>query len=253
MNEENNDNIAVAVNELFTADDLKTIKKENLSGLGKDILVSSFNLIPNVGGMIAGVIQSIQSYRELELFRKLLLFIYEIKDTSEKDRSKFVDEIEAIAHDYSGSILTGMIDRIDNINKSVILANLVKNKILGNISIEDFFRLSSMTERIPYVDLINLPKYQVDYYDESGDTELLFATGVLTQTVIDANDNGKYRLSILGQKLLEYGMGMKLEVERNAGTVFSLNTATTEDINRIFEEKMEKRRPRVEGKTLILQ
>ena len=79
------------------------------------------------------------------------------------------------------------------------------------------------------------------------------ATGVLTQTVIDANDNGKYRLSILGQKLLEYGMGMKLEVERNAGTVFSLYTATTEDINRIFEEKMEKRRPRVEDETLILQ
>ena len=48
-------------------------------------------------------------------------------------------------------------------------------------------------------------------------------------------------------------MGMKLEVERNAGSVFSLNTATTEDINRIFEEKMEKRRPRVEEETLILQ
>ena len=253
MDKENNDNIAVVINELFTADDLRTIKKENLRGLGKNILVSSFNLIPEVGGMIAGVIQGIQSYRELELFRKLLLFIYEIKDTSEKDRNKFVNEIETIAHDYSGSILTGMIDRIDNINKSVILANLVKNKIQSYISIEDFFRLSSMLERIPYVDLVNLPKYQVDYYDESGDTELLFAAGALVQTSIDANDNSKYKLSILGEKLLTYGKGIELEIERKIGTEMSLNVATDEDISKIFEEQHKKHLPIVEGETLIFR
>ena len=146
---ETDDNIiAVVVNKLFTADDLKTIKKENLKRLGKDTLVNLFNSIPCVGGTIAAEIQSIRSFKELELFRKLILFIYEIKDLPELDREKFVEEIEIKAQDYSGAILTGMIDRLDNINKSVILANFTKNRIQNNICIDDFFRLSSMLERI---------------------------------------------------------------------------------------------------------
>lgn len=245
--------ITEIIENMLVSPDLNSLSPLQDKDAWKNQLKAVVNLIPGVGGALAQELQSIEDYKTNEFFRKFTIFIMELTDLGTDERDMFSREIEEKANDYSGNVLLGLVDRLDNINKGKILANLIKAKVSGDISIEDFFRLSSMTERIPYVDLINLPKYQVDYYDESGDTELLFATGVLTQTVIDANDNGKYRLSILGQKLLEYGMGMKLEVERNAGTVFSLNTATTEDINRIFEEKMEKRRPRVEGKTLILQ
>lgn len=245
--------ITEIIENMLVSPDLNSLSPLQDKDAWKNQLKAVVNLIPGVGGALAQELQSIEDYKTNEFFRKFTIFIMELTDLGTDERDMFSREIEEKANDYSGNVLLGLVDRLDNINKGKILANLIKAKVSGDISIEDFFRLSSMTERIPYVDLINLPKYQFDYYDESGDTELLFATGVLTQTVIDANDNGKYRLSILGQKLLEYGMGMKLEVERNAGTVFSLNTATTEDINRIFEEKMEKRRPRVEGKTLILQ
>lgn len=44
-----------------------------------------------------------------------------------------------------------------------------------------------MLERIPYVDLAKLELYNQDFYDDEGDSELLFATGVLQQSVIDAD------------------------------------------------------------------
>lgn len=60
-----------------------------------------------------------------------------------------------------------------------------------------------MLERIPYVDLVKLKLYLTDYYDKDGDSELLFATGVLQQSVIDANDDNKYVLSKLGKKTIK--------------------------------------------------
>lgn len=245
--------ITEIIENMLVSPDLNSLSPLQDKDAWKNQLKAVVNLIPGVGGALAQELQSIEDYKTNEFFRKFTIFIMELTDLGTDERDMFSREIEEKANDYSGNVLLGLVDRLDNINKGKILANLIKAKVSGDISIEDFFRLSSMTERIPYVDLINLPKYQFDYYDESGDTELLFATGVLIQTVIDANDNGKYRLSVLGQKLLEYGMGVKLDVERNVGTMFSLNTATTEDINRIFEEKMEKPRPRVEDETLILQ
>lgn len=58
-----------------------------------------------------------------------------------------------------------MIYCLDNINKQKNLANLTKARINGQISIEDFFRLSNMLERIPYVDLESLHNYIENYYD----------------------------------------------------------------------------------------
>ena len=93
-----------------------------------------------------------------------------------------------------------------------------------------------MLERIPYVDLKMLPKYKEPYYDESGDTELLFATGSLNQHTIDANGPSKYVLSTLGEKLLCFGLGIKVEMERELGTNMALNFATPEETRRIVNE-----------------
>ena len=133
-----------------------------------------------------------------------------------------------------------MVDRMDNINKEVILANLVKAKLFDRITIEDFFRLASILERIPYVDLPHLKKYENDYYDESGDTELLASTGVIKQTVVGDN---KYALSELGIKLIDHGL--RVEVDKGSirqGTEVGLewanaNAITAEEIDQLFEEK----------------
>lgn len=132
-----------------------------------------------------------------------------------------------------------MVDRLDNINKQNILANLTKARISSIISIEDYFRLSSMLERIPYVDFKFLPLYQEPHYEENGDTEL-FSTGVLQIAVIDVNDNNKYILSDLGKKLVIHGLGKNIDIKLGKGTEVALNTMSKEDIDKLFDNKLDK-------------
>lgn len=187
-----------------------------------DQLCAIVSAIPCVGGSLSTEIQSIKNsvaeYKAYEFFRKFTCFICELGELTDTQRNKFVSEVEKVAEDASGNIIMGLVDRLDNINKEKILANLVIAKGKGEISIEDFFRLSSMLERIPYVDLAKLEFYNQDYYDDEGDSELLFATGALQQSVIDEEDGNKYVLSKLGRKLLKYGLRIEVSDLQPRGT-----------------------------------
>lgn len=194
------------------------------------------NLIPGIGGWLAQEIEAIQNYKEAAFFRKLTKYILEISDISFEERIKFSEEIEKTAKDDSGCVLLDMIDRLDNINKQIIFANLTKARINHEISIEDYFRLSSMLERIPYVDFQFLPYYENAHYDESGDTELLYATGALQIVVIDTNGNNKYTLSELGRKLLQYGLMINTEVKHNKGVDVVLDTMSQEEAQQIVDK-----------------
>lgn len=178
--------------------------------------------IPVVGGALSVEIQSVRDsaadYQAYEFFRKFTCFICELGELTDTQRNEFVSEVEKVAEDASGNVIMGLVDRLDNINKEKILANLVIAKGKGEISIEDFFRLSSMLERIPYVDLAKLELYNQDYYDDEGDSELLFATGTLQQSVIDEEDGNKYVLSKLGRKLLKYGLRGEVSDSQPRGT-----------------------------------
>lgn len=187
-----------------------------------DQLCAVVSAIPYVGGSLSTEIQSIKDsvaeYKAYEFFRKFTCFVCELGELTDKQRTEFVAEVERVAEDASGNVIMGLVDRLDNINKERILANLVIAKGQKAISIEDFFRLSSMLERIPYVDLTKLELYNQDFYDDEGDSELLFATGALQQSVIDAEDGNKYVLSKLGRKLLKYGLRVKVSDSQPRGT-----------------------------------
>lgn len=202
-----------------------------------DQLCALVNLIPYVGGAFAAEIQSIKNsvaeYKAYEFFRKFTCFICELEELTEAQRIEFVTDIEKAANDSSGNIVIGLVDRLDNINKEKILANLVKARVTYKISIEDFFRLSSMLERIPYVDLAKLSLYLDDYYDEDGDSELLFASGALQQSVIDNTNGNKYILSTLGEKILKYGLLIEVNnIHKSKGTEIA-NVAYFEDTEEI--------------------
>ena len=170
-----------------------------MKNISKDALIGAINCLPVVGGVIASYLQiaknNRETYLEMDFYRKLLAFIYGIKDLQPKDIKSFMDEVEENAKDFSGSVITNLINKTDNINKATVLANLIKSIVNNDITIHDFFRLSSMLERIPYIDLNELEKYQNAFYDKSGDTELLYATGALKLDTIDAQDENLYILS----------------------------------------------------------
>lgn len=186
----------------------------------RDQLRSFANLLPGVGSFIVSEIESVSNsvvkYQAFEFLRKFTAFIYELDDFNDGDRISFLDELEKAANDSSGNVMLSIIDRLDNINKQKILANLVKAKGKGRISIEEFFRLVEALQRIPYVDLEQLHLYETEYYDENGDSELLFSAGVLRPAVY-SQEGDKYVLSALGVSLLKNGLAIGVKKSQIQG------------------------------------
>ena len=194
------------------------------------------SLIPYVGGAAAEELQMYYDYKDDEFFRKFVGYLMELKETTAEERNRFAQDVQEIAEDFSGNVICGMVDRLDNINKEKAFAKLTVARIHGLISIQDFFRLHSLLERIPYVDLKELPKYKEPFYDENGDTELLFATGALEIETIDAQvGSNKYILSHLGEALLRWGFDIHIELEHGRGTNVELDVATPEDIDDLIK------------------
>ncbi len=220
---------------------LKRVSIEQLAaiktGALKDKILAIFKLLcEDYLGAAESEIQAFVGYQESEFFRKYATYLLGLVDTSPEERHKFAEEIQKKAEDSAGNVISGMVARLDNINKETVFAKLSVARIHGAISTEDFFRVYSLLERIPYVDLKQLPRYKEPFYDESGDTELLFATGALEIETIDSKGgSNKYKLSRLGELLLRWGFNIHLELEHGKGTNVELNRATQEDIDEIFE------------------
>lgn len=218
---------------------LDKLKKEKC-GAGKDMVFAVLKLIAEdylgAAESTASAVQKYLDYKESEFFRKYYRYLYELADTTPEQRHQFAKEVQEKAEDFSGNVILGIVDRMDNIHKELFLAKLTIARINGWITIEEFFRLSSILERIPYVDLKMLPYYKEPYYDESGDTELLFATGALNQHTINVHGHNKYVLSVLGVKLLCFGMEEYVEMEHDAGTNVALDYASPEVCESIVDE-----------------
>lgn len=232
----NTDNINNFVDETFTKVKSASANPLKTKSGWLEQLKAIVNLIPTLGGALAQEIQVFQDYKESDFFRKYTAFILGVVDTSEKEREKFAEEIAKKANDAAGNVIAGMVDRLDNINKEVILANLTKARIEEMISIENFFRLASVLERVPYIDLAKLSSYQTPYYDEDGDTELLNSTGVL-RPVLLSEEGDTYILSPLGVKLLQYGLKTNVKIANVKGTSVDLSWNNISEDSDVYMKK----------------
>ena len=241
------DSIARIVGQSIVEPDLDKIKVKD-SSYWKGQLKAAVNL---VSGAAAEELQQYYDYKDDEFFRKFTAYLLEMKETTADERHKLADDIQHMADDYAGNVIFSMVDRLDNIRKQQIFARLSIARIHGMISIEDFFRLHSLLERIPYVDLKSLQQYKEPFYDDSGDTELLFASGALELKTIDSKGGpNKYILSRLGEELLRWDLCVQLELEHGKGTNVELDTITAEEIDQVVGQKVENARPKWEGDIL---
>ena len=87
-------------------------------------MIGAINCLPVVGGVIASYLQiaknNRETYLEMDFYRKLLAFIYGIKELQSKDIQSFMDEVKKNAKDFSGSVFTNLINKTDNINKATV-------------------------------------------------------------------------------------------------------------------------------------
>lgn len=249
----NNNELTISdiVQETLTCPDLasKSSWRKHVNWI--DQICSAINLIPMVGGTLACEVRTITdtvaNYQASEFLRKFTAFICELGDLEDADRIKFFKELEEASQDKSGNVMMSIIDRLDNIHKQKILANLVKAKGKGKITIEEFFRLESVLQRIPYVDLKQLPLYQTEYYDACGDSELLNSTGVLRPAVFNQGGD-KYILSPLGVQLMKYGLGVSLNLPQIKGASTGVewedlgDVPNVEDVKEIVKKTIDNQR-----------
>ena len=102
-------------------------------------------------------------------------------------------------------ILLALIERLDAITKVEILSNLVIARIHEEISVKEFFRATSVLEKIPFVDIEELLNYQEPYF-QIGVTDILFSTGAVTLHSIGKDNNDEYVLTNAGYIILKYGL-----------------------------------------------
>lgn len=167
--------------------------------------------IPVIGLLVSGT-KTIANIRAHVLANKVYKFFYCIKDIPVEARQKFSDEYCRENREDVAVALLSILDRLNNQNYVPVICNLMRAKIYGFISIPEFNRAILALERIAYTDLIVLPKFNENYYEEEV-AEALESAGLVYQSVIDgggaeSNSGGvKMKLSPTGRLLLAYGLG----------------------------------------------
>ena len=193
----------------ITEEDLAELTETDTSSFVLEIIKSFLRQIPT-GAAVVQVTNELIKWQYNSFIRKAGTYIYHIRKLSKDNKRKFFNEVSEAAKDHGGTILFDMLQRFDNKNKAEILANLTIAETNDNISINDYFRASTVLERIPYVDLCQLEKYVEDYYDPNS-TPLIYQSGAIEETVIDPNSSSKYQLTAIGKILLRYGLNKKIE------------------------------------------
>lgn len=156
--------------------------------------------------------------------KKVLKFLIGIKDIDSKDRIKFIEELENETGQKAGEVLIMLLDRLDNMGKPRIIANLLKAKICGHITIEDFLKIAYIIDKAYLPDLQKLE----GYYNMRGYpkglylkevSESLYNLGLLDITYKAVKDdkslfaksmwggsNDRYKINRIGCAIFEHGI-----------------------------------------------
>ena len=199
-----------AFKESFTPEVINKIKTQIHSGMRKSVGENSLNIaagfVPIFGLLKAKT--SFQSYKDYRMGEKILKFLeaFANENYNPEQLNGMIKDIQEKNGEYFFETLIDTIDRIDNINKTEILANILHHSIQGDISHENFLRHSWILTNIPYIDLAQLHNYTKDFYQQAS-TEILVSNGLISETVLDAGTYGdnpdesggsKFGLSPLG-------------------------------------------------------
>lgn len=218
-----------------------TIASEELIKLSGDVseaLVDSIvgdgllKEIPIIGTVIS-LFKVGASFRERHYIKKIYKFLFQLKDTSQKERENFSEKItkdQKSSNEFFEKILY-LIDRLDDTEKAEIVGKLFSSLIKGNLKTEDFLRLTSIIDKtyigdIKYFDFRYGEEEKIsreerfEYFRQIDEEEIrisLTNAGLLgyeekentmAQERYGANKEmiRRYKLSKAGTLLLEFGL-----------------------------------------------
>jgi len=175
---------------------IETIKSSELPEIGQDITEVALDSLLNDGALkdipiistIVGTSKTIRAIRDYFLIRKIWSFLQGIKGIGKKEKSKFIKDMKGDKkHSREvGEKLIMLLDRLDDLSKPEMIAKLFKAHLKNKITLNDFFRFSSIIERVFINDLTGLLKLLDDDIVHNGHpyTERLYHLG-LSEIIFD--------------------------------------------------------------------
>jgi len=224
----------------------KSLEKSIFSQEGKDLAVDYseialdkildsdlLNEIPIIKSVL-GLYKIGLGIRERHLVKKIAKFLFQLQDIPQVEKDKFLSSLATNAKmkDEVLEKLILLLERLDDTEKAMIVGNLFKATINGNVNIDDFQKLCSIIDRGYIRDLKSFCiRNHPDTYDNfnivskySYNSEVkknLASLGLLTEEIDEKEDvahnmrNGKnkkykysfkYRITDLGSILIKSGL-----------------------------------------------
>ena len=192
-------------------------------------------------GWVVKTQEAFQDFRNLVFCKKIYRFLVFTSRYSKKQIADFFEEFSNANQENGYESMLLVLERLDNYNKVDVMANLLKAKLDGKLTIDNFIRLTSSLQIVPYVDLKRLPDY-VESIGSRYDTYMLLAAGLLYNSEIGVDgvgkdDGSRYQLNDNGLLFVKYGLGV--DVSQCVKSESPIPTATEADIDEMWAKAME--------------
>ena len=175
-------NLSLAFQDTLYDESIKDLTDEYLE-LGIDALTDNelIKTIPIIK-TLNGLYKFTKSIREYYLTKKILRFLFQIKDIPKDEINQTLKKLandEAYNKDF-GENLVLLLDRFENVNKSDLLGQSFKMFLKEQLSFEDFLRSSHIIDKSFLNDLIKLKKIKAEIEIDIISKENLFSLGLLS-------------------------------------------------------------------------
>ncbi len=196
-----------------------------------------FDNVPVFGFFVkaCNVVSDIQAYR---FCKKIYRFVFLTQDFDRAKMDTFWHEYATVNKENSYEMMLTVLDKVDNLYKVDVMARLLKSKLDGEISIENFIRLTTSLQMVPFVDLKYLPDY-IQNVSVRYDTYMLLSAGLLYNTSIGVDgvgskDANQYQLNDNGVLFVKYGLGV--DVRKYVKSPAPISFGDDDDIDEIFRK-----------------
>lgn len=201
-------------------DIFESVKSEAINELSPEILETGFDLITDsevlkeipIFGIAFKGFSIYQKVTESFFTKKLLYFLFQLKEIPRSEREKFITEMETKNEtNKAGEKLLVTLNRLNDIEKAEIIGRLFKKTILGTIEFNDFNRLSHIIDN-SYIDDIKLLKNNMYLSYINVDIKSnLHQIGLLNQNISDVERQKQFMVRVGSSKEVQ----PKLEYKAN--------------------------------------